>query len=479
MAVTISGDGSVTGISIEATDIEDGTITAAKLADGTVTAAKLEDGTVTAAKLSSDIEFGATTIDDDNTATYGDGDYFVSSTNVAYRYLNDGTSSAWYEVGAKQFGVGIYPKDSIAKGSETAFYINQDNELYGIGRNQYGQLGDGTTTDKTEWTLIDIDDAEKVFCAGTFTFVVKLDGTLWGTGHNTSGQLGLGHTSDRSSFTEVTSITDVDDVAVANTATLVLKSNGSVWATGNNPFGQLGLGDTTARSSFTQTVSTGGAIGIEIDNYASHYINSDGAVYGAGYNFYGQIGDGTTTDRTSWTASNITSGASKIIKGNCFLYCHIIKEDGSLWATGYNAVGTLGIGDTTDRSSFTQVISSGVSEVLSGYRSTAIIKTDGSVLVTGSNEYGQLGLGDTTDRSSFTTTSITSGAAACSFGGSFDSAGIFVLKDDDTIVSAGSNTYYELGDETNTDRTSFGSTTVTDAVGEYAGNNTKTVSELT
>jgi len=420
----------------------------------------------------SGIDSGAKTISDDDTATYSDGEYFVSSTGVAYRYLNDGTSSAWYEVGSKQVVFPIYPKDSIAKGGDTSFYINSSGELYGIGRNEYGQLGIGNTTDLTSWTLIDIDNVVKVFCYSQSTYLVKSDGTLWVTGRNNVGQLGLNDTNDRNTFIQ-SGISNVDDVAISSNSCLVLKSDGSVWATGANGFGHLGLGDTTNRSTFEQTVSSG-AIGIMISNYNAYYINSSGAVYGIGYNYYGQIGDGTTTDRTSWTATNITSGASKIIKGNPFLYCHIIKTDGSLWAVGRGAEGQIGDGSTSQKNSFTQIISSGVSEVSSGFYSTAIIKTDGSVSVTGANTDGQLGLGDTTQRNSFTATSITSGAAACSL----TNTGSFILKDDDTIVSAGNNTYYQLGDETNTSRTSFGSTTVTDAVGEYEGEVVKTVGEL-
>ena len=101
----------------------------------------IEDGTITAAKLSSDIDFGATTINDDATATYSDGEYFVNSTKKAYRYLNDGTDSAWYEVGTKQDIPAIDSETSLSIGYNHSAYITNDGALYVTGSNSYGQLG--------------------------------------------------------------------------------------------------------------------------------------------------------------------------------------------------------------------------------------------------------------------------------------------------------------------------------------------------
>jgi alpha-tubulin suppressor-like RCC1 family protein len=80
----------------------------------------------------------------------------------------------------------------------------------------------------------------------------------------------------------------------------------------------------------------------------------------------------------------------------------ILKEDGSVWATGYNSEGQLGTGNTTNRSSFTQVDASGVKALAAGNGHSLILKEDGSVWATGNNDNGKLGTGDSTSRSSFT-----------------------------------------------------------------------------
>ena len=82
----------------------------------------------------------------------------------------------------------------------------------------------------------------------------------------------------------------------------------------------------------------------------------------------------------------------------------ILKNDGTLWGCGDNSYGELGLGDTTDRKIFTQVTTNAdnIKEVYCGGSYTIILKNDGTLWGCGANGGGQLGLGDTTDRTTFT-----------------------------------------------------------------------------
>ena len=81
--------------------------------------------------------------------------------------------------------------------------------------------------------------------------IIKSDGSVWGTGRNNYGQLGLGDTSDRHSFTDTG--VQAKQVECGNFHAMIIKSDGSVWGTGYNNYGQLGFGDTSDRHSFTDT----------------------------------------------------------------------------------------------------------------------------------------------------------------------------------------------------------------------------------
>ena len=86
-------------------------------------------------------------------------------------------------------------------------------------------------------------------------------------------------------------------------------------------------------------------------------------------------------------------------------YFHSIatKTDGTFWSWGYNNFGQLGLGDIVHRSSPVQVGSltnwSSVAQIGGQYQ-TLSIKTDGTLWSWGYNNLGQLGQGNTTNYSS-------------------------------------------------------------------------------
>ncbi len=84
----------------------------------------------------------------------------------------------------------------IAAANGHAMIIKTDDSLWAIGRNGKGQLGDGTTTDRTEPKKI-IQGVKDVYAGFKYTYFIKKDGSLWAMGLNDKGQLGDGTTTDR------------------------------------------------------------------------------------------------------------------------------------------------------------------------------------------------------------------------------------------------------------------------------------------
>jgi hypothetical protein len=123
---------------------------------------------------------------------------------------------------------------------------------------------------------------------------LKTDGTLWAMGWNGAGQLGDGTTTNRSTPLQVAM--EVADVTAGASHSLYLKMDGTLWAMGKNDDGQLGNG-TTAQQTTPVPVATGVAsMAAGVEN--SLYLKTDGSLWAMGYNAFGQLGDGTTTDRT-------------------------------------------------------------------------------------------------------------------------------------------------------------------------------------
>lgn len=239
---------------------------------------------------------------------------------------------------------------------------------------------------------------------------LKSDGTLWGWGLNNMtqlGRLGLGPDVEQSSIVQITNFgTQYNDnmyISAGAINSFVIKKNGTLWATGNNNNGSLGLGDTTFRDILTQ-VSSGVSnnwYSVSGNNLHTLGLKNDNTLWGWGYNFYGQLGSGDNIDK--YIPTQITTGVNKIYTSKAIgidatnSFSAIIKNNNTLWTTGNNSSGQLGLGDTTDRNILTQVITGGINTwtmVSLGNNFMAGIKTDGTLWTWGDNMSGQLGLGD-------------------------------------------------------------------------------------
>lgn len=102
---------------------------------------------------------------------------------------------------------GTYPSISPVAYASVDNYgaraLKTDGTLWSIGTNQYGQLGDGTTTDNTStWTQV-ASDVRFVDFGGAATFIIKNDNSLTAVGYNANGNLGDGTTNNALSWTTI------------------------------------------------------------------------------------------------------------------------------------------------------------------------------------------------------------------------------------------------------------------------------------
>ena len=304
----------------------------------------------------------------------------------------------------------------IACGYAHTFIIKNDGSVWACGLNDEGQLGLGDETNRYQFTQVTTNinnDVNQIVCGEYYTVILKNDGSVWSCGYNTDGQLGLNDTTSRTSFTKVTTNinNDVKQIACGRFFTAILKNDGSVWVCGDNYYGQLGLGDTTDRTIFTNINND--VSQIACGKQHTIILKNDGSLWACGYNANGQLGLGTTTTPyKSFTQVTTNVNNVKQIIGNGQNHTFIIKNDGSVWSCGQNDEGQLGLSNNTSPSVFTHVttnINNDVKQIACGYNHTFIIKNDGTVWSTGYNYKGALGLGDSTaDRNTFTQVPLSS-----------------------------------------------------------------------
>jgi alpha-tubulin suppressor-like RCC1 family protein len=113
-------------------------------------------------------------------------------------------------------------------------------------------LGDGSTTPQFTPELIAFS-ATAVAAGYSHSLFIKSDGSLWGMGRNDFGQLGIGTTNNQLSPVMIVP-NNVVAVAAGEAQSLFIKTDGSLWAMGNNTIGQLGDGTYTNRLSPVQVM---------------------------------------------------------------------------------------------------------------------------------------------------------------------------------------------------------------------------------
>ena len=288
--------------------------------------------------------------------------------------------------------------------------IKSDGTLWITGKNTFGlPINANTTT----FRKVFIDDV--VLEVGG-QIVLKSNGTVWSSGYNFAGHLGIGenkrNTTSQETF-EQSNLSGVVSLGRTGGGTLALKSDGILYFTGQNFYGALGSGlaSTTITYTFTKLLSPTKVISFGTTEGFSYGLKSDGTAWAMG---------GTTNLSRDITKVMDIKGVSSILVVSPNKYASssseyafaTLKTNGTLWGIGSNSFGQLGVGDTTySQDSLTQAMQgasalTGVSTVVSNDNSTFAIKTDGTIWATGSNTTGTLGLGDTTDRNTFTAVTL-------------------------------------------------------------------------
>ena len=148
-------------------------------------------------------------------------------------------------------------------------------------------------------------EIENIFTLGATSWILSSDGKLFGCGRNNYGQQGDGTTTDVTTFTQRLAGERIVDVACSISTTWAITEDGKLFGCGKNNFNQQGDGTTTDVTTFTQRLAGERIVDVSTSDYATFGITMDGKLFGCGRNDYGQQGDGTTTDVTTFTQRSI------------------------------------------------------------------------------------------------------------------------------------------------------------------------------
>ena len=155
-----------------------------------------------------------------------------------------------YQVEGQAFDSRDY--QSVAAGQYHSLALASNGKVIVWGNNLYGQLGDGSTTDRHLPVELSLSAVTAVAAGLSHSLALTYDGTVWAWGLNNYGQLGDGTNTNRNSPVQVSGLTDIIAISAGDYHSLALKRDGSVWACGFNSDGELGDGTTTHRTTPVQ-----------------------------------------------------------------------------------------------------------------------------------------------------------------------------------------------------------------------------------
>ena len=239
-----------------------------------------------------------------------------------------------------------------------------------------------------------------------------------------------------------------------------LRADGTVWTWGYNGFGELGNGITGATSYVPVQVhgplNSGfltGIISIAEGNGYFLALKNDGTVWAWGWNNNGQLGNGTTANSNVPVQVSSLSGITTIAAGQ--FHSLAIKNDGTVWTWGLNDNGQLGNGNTGTNSSIPVQVHgvgdvgflTGIVAIAGGEIHSLAVKNDGTFWSWGSNGLGQLGIGGGALKNTPVqvhgplNVGFLSGITAIAAGSGFSLA----LKNDGTVWAIGNNSNGQFG----------------------------------
>jgi uncharacterized repeat protein (TIGR02543 family) len=269
-----------------------------------------------------------------------------------------------------------------------------------------------------------------IFNSGNHSSILNSTGRVFVWGNNAWGQLGDGTNTDRNVPTEITSRFQlisgdkIISLSLALSTSSAVSSTGRVFMWGSNYYGSVGNGTysyystvpTEITSRFPLT-SDDKIVSLSLGTNYSSALSSNGRVFMWGKNDEGQLGDGTNTNRN--VPSEITS-LFPLISGDKITSLSLaestssaLSSSGRVFTWGYNRDGRLGDGTNTNRnvpteitSAFSLVGSDKINSLSLGSNSSSALSSSGRVFTWGNN--GQYELGDGTNTSRNVPTEITS-----------------------------------------------------------------------
>ena len=286
---------------------------------------------------------------------------------------------------------GINDATGITLGSLHTCAVRVSGKVNCWGRNDSGQLGNGTFDDTgVPAEVAGISNAVAVAAGESHTCALLATHTVKCWGDNSLGLLGNG---TQTTFTplavDVSGLSNATKLVAGDTHTCALGSDQMVRCWGKNSNGQLGNGTTDGALAPVTVTGISDAIDIAASTTNSCALRANGTVSCWGLNNYGGLGVPGSPNSTTPTLVTGLSGVTAIGGGGGQI-CAVNATGVLCWgATTANFSGLY----TIDASPTLEPGTAGAAAVVTGGPHRCAISTRGALQCWGLNNFGQTGTG--------------------------------------------------------------------------------------
>jgi alpha-tubulin suppressor-like RCC1 family protein len=194
---------------------------------------------------------------------------------------------------------------AISAGLRYSLVLLNDSTVWAWGENEWGQLGDGTTTKSDVPVQVkNLNDITAISAGSYHSLALKEDGTVWSWGDNESGELGDRTKTNSLVPVQVKGIDKIISIAAGEAHSLALKKDSTVWSWGNNESGQAGNGTQNSKDNPSVVAP------VQVNDLGKVIVISEGGLPGGG--------------------ADLNGGMIKYGAG----YCLALKSDGTVWTWG-------------------------------------------------------------------------------------------------------------------------------------------------
>lgn len=337
-----------------------------------------------------------------------------------------------------------YPLELIANaiglsaGTDHTLFVRNDYTVWAFGRNTYGQLGDGTTSQRSSAFQVKMTSSSfltgctSVAAGNGFSLARHSNGEVWAWGDKSNGRVGDGTTTGfRSDANRVyqgasgtTLLTGVSTIAAGGGSGFAIQgSNLRAW--GMNDRGQLGIGNQTDQSRAVLVKASPTTNLADVTSVSSGEKHTavvrwsptlNGAVFCFGEQQHGRLGNGANTlaavtyPAQVLKASDSTPLLNVVAVAAGADHTLALDADGRVWSWGNNNSGALGDGTSISRAravpvrrpdsdgQLDQIVAIAAGGTSPGSGHSLAVSATGEVYAWGANANGQLGLGDLLNR---------------------------------------------------------------------------------